>query len=344
MPWTADRWPPQPADPLDTEVVFGEVRAGLAERDGLVPAGFVPAPFARWDPIRGTPTGGEGATLPTVANFQFQIQEMLTLVWPLRWWDPTREALYTLPHLCQDAFGADGWTWDLTAEDGQGQPANAWAPACAVTFAELYHATNRLDRLRILPSASQSQRRDSVYRLTFGIDDWPAERANTFSLFDGVDDGVACGLAYDAGMGGEVFDDGASQQWFLESRRLAMTFATGALSGYTVRQAWLDFATEAPDGSADFSDTFTAEVIDAAETTLGTFNSDDHGSKRIAVPAGSVNTAGETVLTIRSTRPDTADRPAWSPPGPNYTSTYREGLALAGPVRLIVEMDFEYEA
>lgn len=344
MPWTADRWPPQPADPLDTQGVFGEMRSALAERDGLVPAGFVPGPFSRWDPVRGTPAGGEGDPLPTVANFQYQIHQMLTLVWPLRWWDPTREALYTLAHLCQDAFGAGTWTWDLTAEDGEGGPANAWAPAAAVVFAELYHATNRLDRVRILPTASQSQRRDSVYRLTFGIDDWPSERAASFNLFDGQDDGVSSGLAYDAGMGGEVLDDGSSQQWSLESRRFDMTFATGALAGYTVRQAWLDFSTEAPGGSADFSDTFTAEVVDAAETSLGTFASDDYGAKHITVPAGSVNTDGDTVLTVRSARADTADRPAWAPPGPNYTSTYREGLALAGPIRLIVEIDFEYDA
>jgi hypothetical protein len=344
MPWTADRWPPQPADPLDTDVVFGEMREALAERNSLVPAGFMPGPFVRWAPIRGTPAGGEGEPLPTVANFQFHIHQMLTLVWPLRWWDPNRKTLYTLPHLCQDAFGAGTWTWDLVAEDGQGEPLNARAPACAVIFAELYHAVNRLDRVRILPTASQSQRRDSVYRLTFGIDDWPDERAASFNLFDGQDDGVSSGLAYDAGMGGEVLDDGFSQQWFLESRRFAMTFATGALAGYTVRQAWLDFETEAPGGSADFSDTFTAEVVDAAETSLGTFASDDYGAKRITVPAGSVNTGGDTVLSVRSARPDTADRPAWAPPGPNYTSTYREGLTVAGPVRLIVEIDFEYEA
>ena len=183
-----------------------------------------------------------------------------------------------------------------------------------------------------------------MYRLTFGIDDWADARAASFALFDGADDGVSSDLVYDAGMGGEVLDDGFSQQWFLESRRFDMTFATGALAGYTVRQAWLDFTTEAPGGSADFANTFTAEVVDAAEATLGTFASGAYGPKRIAVPAGSVNTGGDTVLAVRSARPDTDDRPAWSPPGPNYTSTYREGLAVAGPIRLIVEIDFEYEA
>ena len=131
MPWTAERWPPQPGNPLDTDIVFNEVRAALAERDGLVPAGFVPDPFDRWDPLLGTPAGGTPDPLPTVANFQFQVQEMLALEWPLRWWDPTRETLYAFASLCQDAFGADGWTWDLTAEGGQGQPINRWAPACA---------------------------------------------------------------------------------------------------------------------------------------------------------------------------------------------------------------------
>ena len=55
-----------------------------------------------------------------------------------------------------------------------------------------------------------------------------------------------------------------------------------------------------------------------------------------------INTGGDTVVVIRSTRSDSDDRPAWTPPGPNYTSTYREGVAVAGPVRLIVEVDFEY--
>jgi len=344
MPWTADRWPPQPGDSLDVDLVFNEVRAALSERNGLVPAGFVPAPLDRWDPVLGTPAGGVPDPLPTVANFQFQIHEMLSLTWPLRWWDPNREALYTPATLCQDAFGADGWTWDLTAEDGQGQPANRWSPACAVVFAELYHAINRLDRVRILPTVGESQRRDSVYRLTFGISDWPADRADTFGLFDGTDDGAACGLAYDVGMGGEVYDDGVSQQWFLESRQFRLTFATGSLAAYTVQQAWLDLATEAPAGSADFADTFTAEVVDAAETPLGTFASDAYGPKRVPVPAASVSTDGDTVLTVRSTRPDAADRPTWLPGGPNYSSTYREGLAVVGPVRLIVEVALEYDA
>jgi len=342
MPWTPDRWPPAEGDPLDAAVVFGQMRAALAERDALVPAGYVPPAPARWDAIRGTPHGADPDPLQTVANFQFEIQEMLALAWPLRWWDPNRQDLYTLAHLCQDAFGADGWTYDLTAVDGEGQALHRWTPATTTVFTELYHAVRRLDRVRLLPTASESQRRDSVYRLTFGIDDWPAARAGTFALFDGQDDGVAVGLALDVGLGGEVFDDGASQQWFLESRRWRTTFATDALAGCTVRRAWFHFTTAAPDGEADYSAVFPVEVVDEDGTVLATFDSDETGPKQVLVPAGSVRTDAATVLVVRSARPDTEDRPAWAPPGPNYTSTYREGLAVAGPVRLVVEIDFEY--
>jgi hypothetical protein len=344
MPWTANRWPPEKADAIDTDVVLNEVRAALQERNRLVPAGYVPEEFHRWDPLRGTPKGGSPTPWPTAANFQYEVQQMLLLAWPLRWWDPNREQLYALPDLCEDAFGKNGWTYDLTAADEQGHPLNAWAPAAASVFAELYHAINALKRLRMLPTVSESVRRDSVYRLTFGIGNWPQERADTFALFDGEDDGQTVGLAYDAGMGGEVFDDGSSQQWALESREFHMTFATAAFEGCDIARAWLDFATAAPDGSADFSDTFTAEVVDGAGTSLGTFGSGDYGAKRVEVPAPSILTDRDTVFAIRSTRPDPLDRSAWSPAGPNYTSTYREGLAVAGPIRLIVEVNFEYHA
>jgi hypothetical protein len=344
MPWTTDQWPPEAGESVDTDLVMNEVREALQERDHLVQALFVPAEFARWDPLLGTPKGRDAAPFPTVANFQHEIQKMLELVWPLRWWDANRECLYTLPHLCQDAFGRDTWSYDLTAEDGEGRPANRWSPPYAVLFDELYLAINALDGVRILPTVSESRRRDSVSRLTFGIADWSDERAATFALFDGVDDGAAVDLAYDVGMGGEVLDAGPSQQWSLDSREFGMMFATGALAGYTVRRAWLDFTTAAPEGSADFSDTFTAEVADGEGRSLGSFGSSEYGAKRIEVPAGSVHTDGNTSLTIRSTRADTADRPAWTPAGPDYTSSYREGLAVAGPIRLIVEVDFEYHA
>ena len=335
MPW-GDSWPPLRCDALDAEAVFNEVRAALLERDGLVPAGQVPPAFARFAPLRGTPKGG---TPPhrTVANFQHEIQEMLDLVWPLRWWDPTRETLYVLQALCQDAFGRDGWTHDLT-----GDPPTRWTPAAALVFDELYRAVNRLDRLRVLPTVSERLRHDSVYRLSFGIEDWPQDRADTFSLFDGADDGVETGLEYDVGMGGEVCDDGFSQQWILESRRFRMTFATGALAGYTVGGARLDFTTAAPAGQADYEDTFTAEVVDGRGETVESFASGDYGPKAIALAPESVNTSGESVFEVRSSRPDSNDRPAWDAPGPNYTSTYREGLAVVGPVRLIVEVAFEY--
>jgi hypothetical protein len=342
MPWTTNRWPPHPGDAIDTETVMNEVRAALAERDALVQALRVPPVFSRWGPLRGTPKGGTGSPNRTVANLQYEIQEMLTLAWPLRWWDGGRETLYTLDHLCQDAFGRNVWTHDLTATDSHGDPANRWAPAYALLFEELYRSINRLDRVRILPTTSESRRRDSVYRLTFGISDWAAERAAGFGQFDGEDDGAAVDLAYDVGIGASVFEDGGTEEWALESREYRLTFDTAALGGCAVRNARLDFTTAAPEGSADFSDSFTAEVVDGAGQSRGTFASGSTGPKQIALPAESVNGAGDTVLTIRSTRADSADRAAWAPAGPDYTSTYREGIAVMGPVRLIVEVDFEY--
>jgi len=138
------------------------------------------------------------------------------------------------------------------------------------------------------------------------------------------------------------FDDGFSQQWFLDSREFRMTFATAALAGYTVKKAWLTFATEAPSGSTDYSDTFTAEAVDRNGTQLGTFASDNYGEKTFEAGASAIDTGGDTTFAIRSTRPDTADRSAWTPPGPNYTSTYREGLNVTGPVRLVVQLDLDF--
>jgi hypothetical protein len=181
-----------------------------------------------------------------------------------------------------------------------------------------------------------------VYQLTFGITSWPQDRADAFALFDGVDDEQAVDLEFDVGMGAEVFDGGSTVQWMLESRRFRTVFATAALAGCAIRRAWLDFSTAAPSGTADFFDTLTAEVVDGAETVLGTFASTDGGAKRFEVPALSIHTDGDSEFVIRSTRADSADRTAWTPAGPDYSSTYREGLAVAGPIRLIVEIDFEY--
>jgi len=303
---------------------------------------YVPRPLERWGPLRGTPCGGRPTPCPTVANFQYEIQEMLTLAWPLRWWDAGRENLYTLAHLCQDAFGRDHWTHDLTVMDGQGRPLNRWTPPYALLLGELYAATNRLDRVRLLPTVSEAHRRDSVYRLMFGLGDWATDRAETFALFDGEDDGQTVEMTYDVGMGGEIFDDGATQQWLLESRQFRMTFATAAFADCSIRRAWLDFTTAPPAGSTDFSGTFTAQVVDADGEVRATFASNDYGPKHFEIPGESIRTGGDTVIVIRSAQADSADRPAWTPEGPDYTSTYREGLALAGPMRLIVEVDFEY--
>jgi hypothetical protein len=343
MPWTSNRWPPQTGDVIDAAVAMNEIRAALAERNALMPVGHVPPAFSRWVALRGTPASAGPPPSPTVANFQYQVSAMLGLVWPLRWWDAGRGDLYTFANLCQDAFARSGWTTDLTALDGQGNPVNRWTPAAAAIFGELYAAINRLNRVRILPNSSGSERSDSVYRLSFGIGDWPDDRAETFTLFDGDDDGQTSGLEFDVGLGGEVFDGGATAQWVLESRRFRTGFATEALAGCSLRRGWLDFTTAAPGGTADFSDTFTAEVTDAGGAVLSTFASTAYGAHHIEVPAGSIRTDGDTEFFIRSAKADAADRPAWAPSGPDYTSTYREGLAVAGPIRLIVEVDFEYE-
>jgi len=342
MPWTASRWPPAKSDAIDTDGTMNEVRAALEERDGLVQALWVPGPFSRWDPLRGTPRGGMGSPFSTVANFQYEIQEMLTGLWPLRWWDAGRDTLYTLAGLCQDAFGGNGWTYDLTETDAEGQPAHPWTPPCALLFEELYQAISRLDRVRILPTTAEPQTRDSVYRLTFGISQWVSERAASFAEFDGEDDGAAVGLAYDVGMGAEITDDGDSEQWSLESREMHLVFDTASLAGYAVRKARLDFATAAPEGSADFEGSFTVEVADATGSPLGEFASTDLGAKQIEVPADAITPSGNTVLVVRSAEPDAEDRAAWAPEGPDYTSTYREGISICEPVRLIVEVDFEY--
>jgi hypothetical protein len=321
---------------------MNELRAALAERNSLVPAGWVPEEFNRWDPLRGTPAGGGSQPWPTVANFQYEIQEMLLLEWTMQWWDLQRDDLYTLVNLCQDSFNKGGWTHDLTAMDGEGAPVNRWTPAVATVFGELYHAINRLRHLRVLPAISESVRRDSVYNLTSGIDSWPDDRAAALALFDSEDDGQTANLAFHVGLGGELFDDGSIQQWVLESREFRITFATGALAGYEVTRAWLDFATEAPEGSSDFSDTFTAEAAVDGGDAIGNFSSNSYGPQRFEVPANTIRTDGDTVFVVRSTRDDAEDRANWDPGGPNYTSTYREGLAVTGPIRLILEIDFEY--
>ncbi len=338
MPWS-DLWPPAAGEPV-LAAHLSDVAAALAGRDALVPAGGVPAVSARFEPLRGTPAGGTPPAR-TFASLQAAVAAQLALEYPLRWWDLGREQLYTLPALCQDAFGAAGWTCDLTATEG-GAYVNRWRPAVAAVPGELYHAVNRLTRLRVLPSASVSVVADSVYRLGFGITDWPTDRADTFALFDGADDGVRTGLAYHCGLGAALYDDGFTQQWLLEPRALRMTFPTEALAGATVASARLAFTAEAPGGAADFEAAFPVEVTDAGGIPFAAFDSDAHGARALAVPLEAVRTDAETVFHVRSARPDTDDRPAWVPGGPNYSSTYREGLAVAGPVRLIVEVAFEY--
>jgi len=85
-------------------------------------------------------------------------------------------------------------------------------------------------------------------------------------------------------------------------------------------------------------------VVNAADDVRATFASDSYGYRSVSLPGSDVNTSGDSVFRIRSQKPNTDDRPAWSPPGPNYQSTYREGFHLGDTLRLIVEVDFDYGA
>lgn len=332
--WPAARW-----DTPDDEAIFNDLVAALQERDDLVPAGFVPDAFSRLDLIKGVPPGAGGPTgLQAVANFQYEIARMLTAAQPWRWWDQGRAALYTLANLLTDALGQDHWTHDLTAA-GAG-----WTPPFPAVFNELRGAANQLKCLRRLAASAISSQTDSVYNLTFGITDWAAQRAATFALFDGQDDGATSGLVYDVGLSASLFDSGDDQLWYVDAREAEISFDTSALQGFTVAAAWIELTTEPCGGSTDFSDTFTAEVTNAAGTQRGTFASDDYSLKSIELQPSDIDPAGTTIVRVRSTRPSAADRPAWAPSGPDYSSTYREGLDLTSTLRLIVEVQFEYRA
>lgn len=338
MGWSA-AWPAVRWDVPDDETILNEVVAALEERDDLVPAGFVPEAFSRLDVLKGVPAGSGGPTgLQTVANFQYEIAQTLLAPGPWRWWDRTRGEPYTLANLLTDALGQDHWTHDLTQEGTR------WTPPFPAVFNEIRDATNHLTCVRRRAKSAVSSRVDSVYDLTFGITDWAAQRAAAFGQFDGQDDGVDTGLVYDVGLSAIVFDSGSEQQWYLDARQVELRFDTADLAGLTIAAAWLELATEAPGGSTDFSDTFTAEVTNAGGTPRGTFASDDYSLKGIELAAADINASGDTVLYLRSQRANTADRPAWAPTGPDYSSTYREGFDLGSVLRLIVEVQFEYAA
>jgi len=338
MGWSAV-WPVSRWDTPDDEQVFNDLVAALQERDDLVPAGFVPDDFARWNVLKGVPAGSGGPTgLQTVANFQYEIAQMLAQANSWRWWDRGRTGLTTLANLLTDSIGQAAWTHDLTASGA------AWTPPFPVIFNELRAATNGLTTLRRLAAGAVSAQTDSVYDVTFGITSWPAQRAAAFAQFDGDDDGVSTGLTYDVGLSASLFDSGSDEQWYLDAREMTLSFDTSALDGYTVAAAWLEFTTQACAGGTDYSDTFTAEVANAVGTQRGTFASDDYSLKSVELDASDVVTDGDTILKLRSTRANTADRSAWSPPGPDYTSTYREGFDLGDTLRLIVEVQFDYRA
>jgi len=337
MGWSA-AWPVARWSVPDNVDVFNNLVAALGEREVLVPSGYLSGQYDRFDPIRGQPTSGGPTGLKTVSSLQKAIEQALGLSNDWRWWDRSRTQLYTLANLLSDAFGSTQWTYDLTS------PPNTWVPPWPEVFNELRLAINEMDTLRRLPSTATVEQVDSVFRLTFGITNWPQDRADTLALFDGVDDGAGTGLLCQVGLTAVLFDSGADQQWFIDNRLMEITFDTSDLDGYTVSQAWLQFDTQASPGSTDYSGTFTAEVVNAADDVRATFASDSYGYRSVVLPGSDINTSGDSVFRCRSQKPNTDDRPAWSPPGPNYQSTYREGFHLGDTLRLIVEVDFDYGA
>ena len=333
MPWSA-HWPVERWNALEHQTVFNELRAALAERDAVVPAGCVPAVYARHDRVEGQSPSGQG-----LGRMQEELAAMLSGLNPWRWWDRSRGELLTPAHLLEEALGRATWTVDLS------DPASAWAVPQAVIFNELRQATNGLTCLRRLTAAAVSSRVDSVYDLTFGVSSWPASRAAALALFDGLDDGADTGLTYDVGLSATVFDAGVDQQWYLDARAVEIRFDTSALEGLAVARAWLELDTAASPGSTDFSDTFLAEVVSGGGGQVrGTFASDDFTVKSFELDPADLDPAGETVLRIRSARPSAADRAAWAPSGPDYSSTYREGFDLGATLHLVVEVTFDYRA
>ncbi len=332
--WAVARW----ATP-DHEKVFNDLVAALAERDYLTSAGLAPSPFALRAVLRGTPAGGGGPTgLETVANLQAEIAAMLGVNGAWQWWNSAADAPETLAELLTATIGAATWTHDLTG-GGAG-----WTPPFAVIFNELRAAANGLTTLRRLPTSAVSSTTDSVYHLAMGTLHWTTERAATFGMFNGSNLGGTSGLVYDVGLGGTVFDAGVDRQWYLDARSMTLEFDTSTLAGKTVTGARLEFTTAACPGTTDFSGTFTAEALAPSGAVRGTFASDDYSQKNFTLEVADVNTAGLTTFTLRSTAANTADRPAWSPAGANYSSTYREGFCLGGTVRLVVEVEFDYHA
>jgi len=331
--WPVARW----SVPEDVEV-FNNLVSALAEREALVPSGWLSGPYARLEPIRGQPASGGPTGPKTVAALQKTIAEELSGTNDWRWWDRSRGQLYSLSSLLTDAIGSAAWSYDLTAAG------SAWTPAWPEVFNELRAAVGAMTTLRRLPSTALVEQTDSVFAMTFGIGNWAQERAAVCGQFDGEDDEAGTGILCQVGVTGLVLDSGADQQWFVDSRRMALTFNTGTLSGHTVSRAWLEFTTAASPGTTDYGGTFTAEVANASGVQRGTFASDAYGLHSVELAAGDVNTSGDTVLLVRSTKANTDDRPGWSPPGPNYQSTYREGFHLGDTVRLVVEGAFEYGA
>lgn len=318
-----------------------ELRLALAERTAIVPTGtgLSPSSFARYDPLRAT---SGGWAIGNLAELQLELAGTLAAsssAW--RWWDSVAGAVYDLPGLLLDSIGRSSWSRDLTSGAGGG-----WAAAEALIFNELRDAVSHLRLVRRISYASLSSRTASLYWLTWGGPDFATERADAFSQMQGQDDGVSTGLTFEVGLAGTVYDSYFDRQWYIESKETELRFDTSALAGASVSGAWLEISVAPAPGATDFADDFPIQVCTCGGAVRGSFNSAAIGVQQIALTAADIDAAGggEAVLVLRSGRPGSADRPAWAATGADWSSNYREGVMIGDTVRLVVEVNFEYQS
>lgn len=332
--WPASRYDAARSDLGD------ELRLALAERTAIVPTGtgMSPSSFERYDPLRAT---SGGWAIGNLAELQHELADTLAAsssAW--RWWNQVAGDVYDLPELLLDSIGRSSWSRDLTA-GGAG-----WSAAEALIFNELREAVNHLRLVRRISCACLTSRTASIYWLTWGGADFAAERADAFSQMQGQDDGVSTGLTFEVGLAGMVFDSCFDRQWYIENRETELRFNTSALAGATVSAAWLEISVSPAPGATTFSDDFPIQVCACGGAVRGSFNSTATGVQQIALTAADIDAAGggEAVLVLRSGRPGNADRPAWAAAGADWSSTYREGVMIGDIVRLVVEVNFEYQS
>ena len=270
----------------------------------------MPGDFARLDALRGTPAGGGGPTgLQTVGGLQYEIDRQLAAEAAWRWWDrAARPALYPRepPQRRPRPGPLDAGTSAASGAE--------WTPPFPGLLNELRAATNRLTVLRRLPLGAIASRPTAFTA--------PPPASAT-----GPPPGPP------ASPSSTARTTASARAWWKTSasRRPSSTRVVAEmvprrppghvdlqhpdlLAAGTVTAAWLELETEGCSDSADYSDTFTAEVVNSSGLSRGTFDSDDYVLHTITLHPSDLNTAGETVL--GSAQPGQQRRPpAWAPPG-----------------------------